>query len=153
MEQKMRPKSTIGVGDQTSIDVGRAALRLAITETRDKEKEMRAELLKKGIKSAAVDFGGQFVSSISKILEHVAIAAEREGIVTDSHVGKGAVVGATHQALEQLNMKCMGLNVGGKVGIARHNEHLSVAIYLGVGVIYLNEIAVAVAHRSLPIDA
>ena len=40
--------------------------------------------------------------------------------------------------------------MGGKIGIARCREHLSVAIYMGVGILHLNEIAVAMAHRSMP---
>ena len=136
----------------TSLDIGRSALEIALTDSREAEKEMRKQLQAKGIRTAAIDFGGQFVQSIPKILEHAAIAAEREGVVSNSHVSKGAIVGATQQALEQIKAKCIGLNVGGKLGIARYEEHLSVAIYLGIGVIYLNEIAVSVAHRSLPVD-
>ena len=65
-------------------------------------------------------------------------------------LGEGAVAGATHEALEQVVKKATGFNVGGKIGIARSGEHLCVAIYLGVGVLNLNEIAVGLAHRSLP---
>lgn len=136
--------------DYSSIAIGRAALQLAITETRQEEQILRRELQEKGIRSVAVDFGGQFIPSISKIIEHAVVAAQRQGVVADNHVGEGALIGATQEALEQLKRKATGLNVGGKVGIARHKEHLSVAIYVGVGILHLNEIAVAVAHRSLP---
>ncbi len=134
----------------TSIAIGRAALRLAITETREEEQELKKKLAAKGIRSVAVDFGGQFIPSISKIIEHAVVAAQRQQVVAENHIGEGAVLGATQEALEQLKRKASGLNVGGKIGIARYREHLSVAIYAGVGILHLNEIAVSIAHRSLP---
>ena len=122
--------------EYNSIAVGRAALQLAITESRQKEQELRKELQEKGIRSVAVDFGGQFVQSIPKIIEHAVVAAQRQKVVADNHIGEGAVIGATQEALEQLKRKAIGL--------------ISVAIYVGVGILHLNEIAVAIAHRSLP---
>lgn len=134
----------------TSLDIGRAALKMAITETRQEEQEMRQLLLQKDIKSVAVDFGGEFVSSIKKIIERAVVAAQRQGLVPANHVGEGAVAGATKAALEQLMTMALGLNIGGKIGIARYDEHLCVALYVGVGVLNLNEVAVGLAHRSLP---
>ncbi|WP_028256891.1 HutP family protein [Veillonella montpellierensis] len=136
--------------EQTSLTVGRAALRLALSETRMDEQILRKELETADIRSVAVDFGGQFIPSIPKIIEHAVIAAQRQGVVATNHIGEGAVIGATQEALEQLKRKATGLNVGGKIGIARCREHLSVAIYMGVGILHLNEIAVAMAHRSMP---
>ena len=63
---------------------------------------------------------------------------------------EGAVAGATHAALEQVKSKAMGFSVGGKIGIARYGEHLCVAIFMGVGVLNLNELCVGLGHRSLP---
>lgn len=136
--------------EQTSLTVGRAALRLALSETRMDEQILRKELETADIRSVAVDFGGQFIPSIPKIIEHAVIAAQRQGVVATNHIGEGDVIGATQEALEQLKRKATGLNVGGKIGIARCREHLSVAIYMGVGILHLNEIAVAMAHRSMP---
>ena len=56
------------------------------------------------------------------------------------------------EALEQVKVKAFGFNVGGKIGIARAGEHLCVAIYMGVGVLNLNELCVGLAHRSLASD-
>ncbi|MCX7780537.1 MAG: HutP family protein [Negativicutes bacterium] len=137
----------------TSIDVGRAAIRMAISETRQDEQETRQMLLRRGIYSVAVDFGGEFIPSVKKIIERAVVAAQRQGLVPANHVGEGAVAGAARGALEQVVGKAVGLNVGGKIGIARHGEHLCVAIYLGVGMLNLNEVAVGLAHRSLPLDA
>ena len=70
---------------------------------------------------------------------------------SSSHTA-GAVAGAAHEALEQVKVKAFGFNVGGKIGIARAGEHLCVAIYMGVGVLNLNELCVGLAHRSLASD-
>ena len=60
------------------------------------------------------------------------------------------MAGAVRAALGQISAQAVGLSVGGKIGVARHGEHLCVAIYLGIGVLNLNEVAVGLAHRSLP---
>lgn len=137
----------------SSIDIGRAALKIAITNTREQEQSVKQELAKTGIVSVAVDFGGEFTPSIVKIVERAVVAAQRQKLVSVEHVGAGAVAGAIHEALTQIVAKAIGFNVGGKIGIARHNEHLCVAVYLGIGVLNLNEPAVALAHRSLPFEA
>lgn len=133
-----------------SIDVGRAALRMALSENREEEQSVREMLSKAGIRAVAVDYGGEFNTSSRKILERAVVAAQRQGVVACNHTGEGAVAGATKGAMEQILPKAIGFNVGGKIGIARCGEHLCVAIYLGVGVLNLNEIAVGMAHRSLP---
>ncbi len=135
-----------------SVDIGRAALRIALTENRQEEARVKAALAAQGIRSTAVDFGGEFIPSIVKIVERAVVAAQRQGLVTETHVGAGAVAGATHEALEQVNNKALGFNVGGKIGLARCGEHLCVALYMGVGVLNLNEMCVGLAHRSLASD-
>ncbi len=136
----------------TSIDVGRAALRMAISETRQDEQETRQLLARRSIQSVAVDFGGEYIPSVKKIIERAVVAAQRQNLVPGNHVGEGAVAGAVRNALEQISAKAVGLNVGGKIGIARYGEHLCVAVYFGVGVLNLNEVAVGLAHRSLPLN-
>ena len=136
----------------SSIDIGRAALQIAITSSRPEENAVKEMLQKKGIKATAVDFGGEFIISIVKIVERAVVAAERQGLVSNTHVGAGAVAGAAHEALEQAKMKAIGFNVGGKIGLARSGEHLCVAIFMGVGVLNLNEMCVGMAHRSLASD-
>ena len=86
----------------TSIEIGRAALRIAVTENRAEEQRIKEQLAAKGIRSTAVDFGGEFMPSVVKIVERAVVAAQRQGIVTETHVGAGAVAGAAHAALEQL---------------------------------------------------
>ena len=43
-----------------------------------------------------------------------------------------------------------GYNIGGKIGIARSGEHLSVCIFMSMGVLYLNDVVIGLAHRSIP---
>lgn len=136
----------------SSIDIGRAALHIALTANRLEEIRVKERLASEGIKSTAVDFGGEFIPSIVKIIERAVVAAQRQGLVSETHVGAGAVAGAAHEALEQVKNKAVGFNVGGKIGIARSGEHLCVAIYMGVGVLNLNEMCVGLAHRSLASD-
>lgn len=134
----------------TSIDIGRAALKIAVTASRAEENEVKQILNANRMQATAVDFGGEFVHSIGKIVERAVVAAQRQGLVPNNHVGAGAVAGAAAAALEQVKVKAIGFNVGGKIGIARFGEHLCVAIYMGVGILNLNELCVGLAHRSLP---
>lgn len=135
--------------DYRSNDIGRAALRMALSETREEETELREMLAKQGIRSVAVNFGGRFLDILPKIYESSIVAAQRQNVISNTHVGDGSVLGALESAMEQIKLKAVGMNVGGKVGIARWHEHLCVAVYIGVGVLRFNELAVGVAHRVL----
>ena len=135
-----------------SADVGRAALRVAISETRADEAVLREELAKMGIRAVAVNFGGRFPEILPKIFESAIVAAQRQHVINDTHVGDGSVVGAIESAIEFIKLKALGMNVGGKIGIARWHEHLCVAIYVGVGVLRFNEVSVGMAHRVLTND-
>lgn len=136
----------------TSVDIGRVAVKMAVTSERQEERELHDIYLAKGIKTVAIDFGGEFVPSMVKIVERAVVAAQRQGLVSSNHIGAGAVAGAVHGALEQIIPKAVGFNVGGKIGVARYGEHLCVAVYLGVGVLNLNEIGIGLAHRSLSLE-
>lgn len=132
-----------------SVDVGRYAMRVALTKTRTEENKLRAELLELGVHTAAVDFGGEFIEILPKIIENTVVASQRLGLVPDTHVGEGAVVGAVQSALESVKLKAMGQNIGGKIGVARMGEHLVVAVYGTVGVIHFNEVVSGMAHRAI----
>ena len=45
--------------------------------------------------------------------------------------------------------KAIGLNIGGKIAVARHEEHVSVAMFFGIGLLHLNEVAVGLGHRAI----
>ena len=130
-----------------SKDVVKAAIMVALTNDREEERELKGRLLKKGIKTAAVDYGGEFINSVMKIVERAVVSAKREGLITEAHNEEGAVAGAAREALNQIMTKALGLNVGGKIGVARYGEHVSVAVFFGIGLLHLNEIAIGTGHR------
>jgi hypothetical protein len=130
-----------------SREIAAAAVRIALTSDRHDEKLLQAEFAKNGIMTAAADYGGEFITSVMKIIERAVVSSKREGVIHDSHVEEGAVAGATHEALLQIMPKAMGLNVGGKIGIARSRDHISVAIFFGIGLLHLNEVSIGLGHR------
>jgi len=132
-----------------SRDVARAATMLAMTASREEEAAMKAELLKKGIRGAAVDYGGEYIASVMRMIERTVIAAKREGLITDAHHEEGAVAGAAHEAISQVSRKALGLNVGGKIGVARSGGHVAVTVFFGIGLVHLNEVCLGMGHRSV----
>jgi hypothetical protein len=130
--------------------VALAALRMAMAESREEESELKQAFFASGIKCVAVDYGGDYLNSIKKIIERAIVASKREGVIHETHGDEGAVAGATREALNQVMPKALGLNIGGKIGIARRGEHLSVAVFFGVGLLHLDEVAVGLGHRVAP---
>lgn len=132
-----------------SVKVAKVAIRMA-TSTRKEEKVLEEKFKEKDILTAAVDIGGNINQFIPKIVERALIASKRTGIIKETHIQEGAIVGATREAIMQVSMKANGLNVGGKIGIARAGEHLSVCIFMSIGLLHLNEVVIGLGHRSLP---
>ncbi len=130
-----------------SRDVAQAAISIAMTATREAEMELKKIHLDEGIQSLAVDYGGEFLSSLQKVVERAVVASKREKLIDDSSHSDGAVAGATREALVQIMPKALGLNVGGKVGIARGGTHIAVAIFFGIGLLHRNDIAIGLGHR------
>lgn len=135
--------------DYGSKDISKAAIKIALTESRAEETELKAALLSENIKSVAVDFGSDFSGAVQKILERAVVAAKREGLINESHAEEGAVAGAAHEAMQQIVNKCIGLNLGGKIGIARHGSHISVCVFFAIGMLNLNDIAIGIGHRAV----
>ncbi|HHY32260.1 MAG TPA: hut operon positive regulator HutP [Firmicutes bacterium] len=133
-----------------SAAAARAAVQIAMSTSRDQERDMKRAFLDAGIRAAAVDIGGPFIQSIARTVENVLVAAKREGVIQSSHPHEGAVTGAAREALAQLMPRAAGFNVGGKVGVARCGEHLSVAVFLEIGLLHLDDVGLAVAHRAVP---
>jgi hypothetical protein len=129
--------------------VAKASVRMAIS-SREEEAALEAEFRAKGILTVAVDIGGNINNSIPKIIERALVASKRAGLIKDCHVHDGAVAGAAREAIIQIASKANGLNVGGKIGIARHGEHLSVCIFMSIGLLHLNEVVIGIGHRSIP---
>lgn len=133
-----------------SKEVASAAVRVALSSSRQEESQLKKDLLEKShIKAVAVDYGGEFVTSVGKIVERAVVAAKREGVIKDAHADEGAVAGATREAIAQIMPKALGLNVGGKIGIARYGDHISVALFFGIGLLHLDEVSIGLGHRAV----
>lgn len=130
------------------IEVAKSAIKIAMS-TREEEKVLIEEFNKRGIICAGVDIGGDLVSSISKIIERAVVASRKCGVIEESFSQDGAVAGAAREAIVQVFPKAAGLNVGGKVGIARSGGNLTVCIFVSVGLLHLNEAVVGIGHRSI----
>lgn len=135
--------------DYRSTEVAKMATRMAIS-SREEEEKLSEEFLKKGAKVAAVDIGGNITESIHKILERAMVSAKRNKLITDQHLDEGAIIGATRDAIMQVINRCNGQSVGGKVGIARKGEHISVCIFLSIGLLHLDEVVIGIGHRGIP---
>jgi len=137
--------------DLESVDVARAAMSMALTKGRVEEGNLKEHLRTLRIKSCAVDLGGDFAHAVKTVIERALVAAKREGLIHETHTDEGAVAGAAREAMSQVISKGFGLNVGGKIGLARRDEHLIVAVFFAVGLVHLNEVAVGLGHRAIPI--
>lgn len=134
----------------TSIEVAKLAMKMAIS-TRDEEEQLKVELKKEGILVTAVNIGGNINDSTSKILERALVASKRNSVIREEHLHEGGIVGATRDALMQVWNRASGQNVGGKIGIARKGEHVSVCIFLSVGLLHLDEVVIGIGHRAIPV--
>lgn len=132
-----------------SRDIARAAIQLAMTATREEEAALKQTLTGQNIHAAAVDYGGEFVTSVMKIVERAVVAAKRERVIDDSHLEEGAVAGAAREAISQVAGKALGLSVGGKIGVARGGGHVAVAVFFGIGLVHLNEVCIGMGHRAI----
>ena len=136
--------------ESNSTKIAKIATKMAICN-RNEEDELKKYYNEQGIKVTAVNIGGNINSSISKILESALVAAKRNQLIREEHLHEGAVIGATRDAIMQISNRANGQNVGGKIGIARGGEHVSVCIFLNIGLLHLDEVVIAIGHRSLPI--
>lgn len=132
-----------------SRDVVEAAIRVALTKDREDEKQLCAKYRGEDIYAAGVDFGGEFITSITKIIERTIVAAKREGLIGETHTEEGAVAGAAREAVSQIMNKAIGLNAGGKIGIARGGSHVAVCLFFGIGMLHLNEMSIGLGHRVI----
>lgn len=131
-----------------SKEVAKASVKLAIS-SREEEENLIKSLSKNNISAAAVDIGGNLINSIPKIMERALVSAKRCNVIKDFHSQEGAIIGATKEAIDQVSKKAIGFNVGGKIGIARYKEHISVCLFLNIGVLHLNDIVIGLGHRSI----
>lgn len=132
-----------------TVEVGRIAVRMALTATREEEQALKAALAREGIRATAIDYGGDSLALVKKGMERAVAAAVRDGLIADAEGEQGVVAGAAHEALAQVLPKAMGLSVGGKIGVVRHGGNLCVAVFLGIGLLHLDEVAIGLGHRGV----
>ena len=135
--------------ESNSTKVAKIATKMAICD-REEEGQLKKMYGQHGIKVTAVNVGGNINSSSSKILESALVASKRNGLIREEHLHEGAVIGAARDAIIQVSNRANGLNVGGKIGIARGGEHISVCIFLSIGLLHLDEVVIGIGHRCLP---
>jgi hypothetical protein len=133
-----------------SLDIARAAIQLAVTPTREAEEKYIAKLAANEIRAVAVDVGGDVVQSIHVIVERAIIASRKAGVTKENHVQDGGIAGAAREAVAQIAEKAIGLNGGGKIAVCRHREHLSVCVFMSIGLLHLNDVVIGLGHRSIP---
>lgn len=132
-----------------SKEVAKAAISMAMSASREDEKVLKEKLRSEEIRAAAVDYGGEAIPAMKIIVERAVVAAKRELLIKECHAEEGAIAGATREAMSQILTKAIGLNIGGKVGIARKGDHVSVAVFFCIGLIHLDEVAVGLSHRAI----
>ena len=135
--------------ESNSTKVAKIATKMAICD-REEEGQLKKMYGQHGIKVTAVNVGGNINSSISKILESALVASKRNGLIREEHLHEGAVIGAARDAIIQVSNRANGLNVGCKIGIARGGGHISVCIFLSIGLLHLDEVVIGIGHRCLP---
>ena len=133
--------------EPNSKQVAAAALYMALSESREDELHLKQAYQRQGLQVVAVNYGGPAAAAVPKVIERAVVAAKREGVIADVHSEEGAVAGTAHEAFAQIVNKALGLNIGGKIGIARYQEHITVAMVVEIGLLHLNEVAVGMAHR------
>lgn len=126
-----------------------AAISLALTMTHEEEKAYTEQLCKQGFRAVAVDYGGEFEHSIIKIVERAVAGAKRCGLIAQTHAEEGAVAGATRDAISQITAKAVGMNIGGKVAVARYEDNICVCVFCTIGLLHLNEVAIGLGHRVI----
>ncbi|MGI6192051.1 MAG: HutP family protein [Christensenellales bacterium] len=129
--------------------IARAAVFMAISADKQEEQQLKEKLAGEGIHATVVEFGGEFISSAGKIIERAVTVAKREGLIGSEYHLEGAVAGAAREALSAVSAKAIGLNVGGKIGIARDSSNLAVCIFFGIGMLHLDDIAIGLGHRAI----
>ncbi|MGB6129876.1 MAG: HutP family protein [Psychrilyobacter sp.] len=133
---------------EKSYEISKIAIKMVLT-TREEEKKLKEEYKKNGILTAAVNIGGKMPDMTIKIIENSIVAAIKNGLVEDNRSHNGIIVGAVRDALNQVSNKTSGFNVGGKISLVRIEDDISVAVLLNIGILHLNEVAIATAHRII----
>lgn len=57
--------------------IASTAIKMALTESREEEKSLKAVFSQEGIRVAAVDFGGESLVAIPKVIERALVASKK----------------------------------------------------------------------------
>ena len=89
---KRRIKMDRGVhmGQNESKLIASAAIQLALSSDRETEYALKKQFAAQGIKASAVDYGGEFIASVQKVVERAVVAAKRR-CYCRSHQEEGGV--------------------------------------------------------------
>ena len=138
------------MSERTGNETTKKAILMAIS-SREEERDLITEFSEEGFKCVGVNVGGKMPSIVPKIIENALVASVRNGIIKDTRIQNGAIAGAIREALNQIQNNMNGLSVGGKIGVARKEQDLSVALYFSIGLLHLDETVMAVSHRAMEV--
>jgi hypothetical protein len=62
---------------------------MSLTGDRDEERSLMGVYAAQGIRTAAVDFRGEYISSVMKIVERAVVAARCEEVIAETHPEQG----------------------------------------------------------------
>ena len=113
-----------------SREVCKAAIQIALTDSREEEIEMKAKIRK------TVFFPLQSISAVISAVRYRKCLKERllrqnvKMLYLQPMRKKVRLPVRQYEAIQQIVDKCVGLNLGGKIGIARHGSHIGVCVFL-----------------------
>lgn len=139
------------MSERAGNETTKKAVLMAIS-SREEEKGLITAFAEDGFSCVAVNVGGKMPTIVPKIIENALVASVRNGIIKDTRTQNGAIAGAIREAMNQIQNNMNGLSVGGKIGVARRGQDLSVALYFSIGLLHLNETVMAVSHRAISIS-
>ena len=117
--------------NKNDITVGRAAMLLALTASREEEEKIKGQIeQEKGYRCAVTEVGGKVNDFKEKITNAVIGAALNCGVIEKDSRQVHALLHATMEAENgMLFGSAIGLNLAVKVGIASDNEWIAVALF------------------------
>ena len=92
-----------------SREVVEAAIRVALTKDREEEKQLCAKYRQEDISAAGVDFGGEYITSITKIIERAIVAAKREedNARLEREIAERKQGAVSYEEYLKLKLKCL----------------------------------------------
>ncbi len=69
-----------------SVDVARAAIKIALTGSRQSEEQLIQKLKEREFYGAAVDVGGSINETIHIVIERAIVASRKCGVTRESHI-------------------------------------------------------------------